>query len=92
MKEYLPLGSIVLLAEGKKAIMIYGRKQIHTASGEEFDYVACLYPEGNINEEFTYLFNHDQIEKVIHTGYTDDEDKQFVSEVLLNPDAENDPF
>jgi len=83
MKEYLPLGSIVYLTEGKKAIMIYGRRQIHASSGEEFDYVACLYPEGNINEEFTYLFNHEQIDRVVHTGYTDDEDKKFVNEALL---------
>ena len=82
MKEFLPLGSIVILKEGEKAIMIYGRKQIHAESGEEFDYVACLYPEGNINDEFTYLFNHDQINEVIHTGYSDDDDKAFVEEVL----------
>lgn len=83
MKDYLPLGSIVILKDGQKAIMIYGRKQIHTLSGEEFDYVACLYPEGNISDEFTYLFNHDQVREVIHTGYTDGEDKQFVKEALL---------
>jgi hypothetical protein len=83
VKDYLPLGSIVILKKGEKAIMIYGRKQIHASTKEEFDYVACLYPEGNINDEFTYLFNHDQIDKIIHTGYSDDEDKQFVAEMLV---------
>jgi len=82
MKEYLPLGSIVILKEGEKAIMIYGRKQLHATTREEYDYVACLYPEGNINEEFTYLFDHDQINEVIHTGYSDDADKEFVAEFL----------
>ena len=82
MKEYLPLGTIVILKEGEKAIMIYGRKQLHATTREEYDYVACLYPEGNINEEFTYLFDHDQINEVIHTGYSDDADKEFVAEFL----------
>ena len=82
MKEYLPLGSIVILKEGEKAIMIYGRKQLHATTREEYDYVACLYPEGNINEEFTYLFDHDQINEVVHTGYSDDADKEFVAEFL----------
>ena len=76
------LSSVVILKEGEKTIMIYGRKQIHAESGEEFDYVACLYPEGNISDEFTYLFNHDQIDQVIHTGYSNDEDLEFVKEFL----------
>jgi hypothetical protein len=78
MKEYLPIGSVVLLKEGEKNIMIYGRKQIHAESGTEYDYVACLYPEGNLNEEFTYLFNHDQIQGVIFTGYVNDDETEFV--------------
>ena len=78
MKEYLPLGSIVLLENGVKKIMIYGRKQLAVKTNEEYDYVACLYPEGNINEEFTYLFNHSDIREVVHTGYVDEENKAFL--------------
>ena len=62
--------------------MIYGRKQIHIETNKEWDYLACLYPEGNINEEFMYLFNHDQIDKVYFLGYRDDEELQFVEEKL----------
>jgi hypothetical protein len=82
MERYLPLGSVVVLVEGKKTIMIYGRKQIHASSGVEYDYVACLYPEGNLNDEFTYLFNHDQIDRILFTGFSDDADKEFVAEFL----------
>jgi len=49
MKKYLPIGSIVLLKNGNKKIMIYGRRQIQVTSGKIFDYVACFYPEGNVN-------------------------------------------
>ena len=34
MKEYLPIGSVVLLKEGKKKLMIYGRKQMQTSNGQ----------------------------------------------------------
>ena len=78
MKEYLPLGSIVLLENGEKRIMIYGRKQILAKTNDVYDYVACLYPEGNINDEFTYLFNHSDIREVVYTGFTDEEDKAFL--------------
>ena len=83
MDKYLPIGSVVLLKNGRKKIMIYGRKQMHVETGEEWDYLACLYPEGNINEDFMYLFNHDQIYKVYYLGYEDEEEKRFVEENLI---------
>jgi len=73
MKEtnLLPLGSIVLLKGGDKKLMIYGRCQLAADSNAEFDYVACLWPEGNLNVEYTYLFNGSDIETVVHCGYSD---------------------
>ena len=83
MKEYLPIGTIVLLKNGSKKVMIYGRKQIATENGQEFDYVACLYPEGNINDDFTFLFNNENIDKIIFKGYSDEEEVEF-QKVLNN--------
>ena len=51
MKNYLPIGSVVLLNEGNKKLMIYGRRQLDS-SRKLFDYIACLYPEGNISDDF----------------------------------------
>lgn len=82
MEKYLPIGTVVLLKNGSKRVMIYGRKQIHVETGQEWDYLACLYPEGNINEEFMYLFNHDQIDKVFYLGYKDEEELKFSNENL----------
>ena len=77
MKEYLPIGSVVLLNNGSKKIMIYGRKQLAADTGDEYDYVACLYPEGNINDDYTFLFNHDNIKEVIFKGFSDQEETEF---------------
>ena len=78
MKEYLPIGTVVILKGGRKPIMIYGRKQKHVKTEELLDYVACLYPEGHISEEFNYLFNHNQIEEVLYTGYRDEKEEAFL--------------
>jgi len=78
MKEYYPIGTVVILIDGEKPIMIYGRKQIHAESGVVYDYVACLYPEGNLSNEYTYLFNHDQIQEVLFTGYVSDAETEFL--------------
>lgn len=77
MKEYLPIGTVVLLKNGSKKVMVYGRKQLATENGQEFDYVACLYPEGNINDDYTFLFNNENIDKIIFKGYSDEEEVEF---------------
>lgn len=82
MKEYLPLGTVVVLKNGQKKIMIYGRKQISIKTKVEYDYIACLYPEGNINNDYRYLFNNEDIEKVFFRGYSDTEEERFLD--LLN--------
>ena len=51
-EKYLPIGSVVRLVNGTKKIMIFGRLQIQASSGQKWDYVACLYPEGNLNEKY----------------------------------------
>lgn len=78
MKEYLPIGSIVILNNGTKKLMIYGRRQINKSTGKIFDYISCMYPEGNINERYMYSFNHENIQEVIFRGYTDADEEKFL--------------
>lgn len=77
-EKYLPLGTIVLLKEAKKRMMIVGY-EVTTEEQEPktFDYIGCLYPEGVISPDRNLLFNHDQIEKIFFKGYTDEEDISF---------------
>lgn len=44
-------------------------------------YIACLYPEGNIDENYMYLFDHDSIEKVVFRGYSDAEEEAYLNEL-----------
>lgn len=79
MKQYLPIGSVVLLKNGKKKVMIYGRRQRRIVDvDKEYDYLACLYPEGNIDEDYMYLFDEDSIDEVVFRGYSDAEEEAFV--------------
>lgn len=76
-KVYLPIGSVVLLKQGKKRVMVYGRKI--KANGEDtvYDYVGCLYPEGALDNKNVILFNHDQIQMVYFIGFQDLEEIAF---------------
>lgn len=75
--EFLPIGSVVTIAEGGRPVMIYGRKQTQKEYEDLWDYVACLYPEGNIGEEYNVFFNDEDIEDILFVGFKTNIDRQM---------------
>ncbi len=47
-----------------------------------YDYIGCFYPEGYINPDYTFVFNHEDIEEIVFIGFIDEEEEAFVG--LLN--------
>lgn len=79
MNELLPIGSVVLLNDGTKRLMIVGVMQSDASGdGKEYDYLGVLYPEGHIGEGFQYLFNQEDIKEIVFRGYEDDERDVFL--------------
>ena len=77
-EKYLPIGSVVLLKDAKKRVMITGFAAKGKETGDKmFDYMGCLYPEGIISSEQNLLFNHEQIDKIFYIGYSDNEWKEL---------------
>lgn len=81
MKKYLPIGSVVLLKESQKRIMIVGVKQKQSDSDKVWDYSACLFPEGIIDPDRLYLFDADQIERLYFVGLQDGESLAFLDKL-----------
>lgn len=78
IKKYLPIGTVVLLKNAKKKIMITGFAVRGKESGTRiFDYNGCLYPEGVLASDKNLLFDHDQIEKIYYMGYISEEEREF---------------
>lgn len=87
VRELLPIGSIVLLNGAEKKLMIFGVRQTNEETGQQFDYVGVLYPEGNVGENVRYMFDHSDIQEIVFTGYSDDERTEFLNylhEYFLN--------
>ncbi|WP_374021047.1 DUF4176 domain-containing protein [Paenibacillus thiaminolyticus] len=61
--------------DGDRGIVIYAKAGPFLA--KLWDYIACLYPEGNIDPNQSYLFDHSQIETVFFTGYQDMEEVAY---------------
>ena len=82
-KNFLPIGSVVLLKGGEKRVMICGR--IQTKSGEDkiYDYSACFFPEGIVDPKHMFFFDHESIERVYFIGLQDVEELEY-QEALNN--------
>ena len=91
----LPIGSIVLLNNATKRIMVMGFSPIIKNSKEEvekkeWDYCGCLYPEGLLAPDQILVFDHSQIKEIYFKGFQDDEQIDFKKRYIeyLNEDDE----
>ena len=82
-EKYLPIGTVVMLKNGKKPVMIKGLAVSTKADVNlVYDYSAVLYPVGEVGGTQLAVFNHDQIEKVLFMGYVTEEQKQLNEKLL----------
>ena len=84
MKDtFLPIGSIVLLTNTLKKVMIIGYLVVSNNNSKIiYDYAGCMYPEGVISSEQVIVFNRNQIKEVIHTGLESLEEKNLVDKLM----------
>lgn len=90
MKKYLPIGSVVLLKNSSKRVMIAGFMQKQKESGRIWDYSACLYPEGIIHPDQLYLFDADQIDQIYFIGFQDKEGLDYLDRLSHYREGKND--
>jgi len=81
VKNLLPIGSVVLLKDGVKKVMIVGIKQTSIDDSVEYDYVGVLYPEGFLGGEYQFMFDHADISTVFFKGYEDIERETFIEKL-----------
>lgn len=85
VKELLPIGTVVLLKNATKRLMICGRIQTDVSTDTVYDYSSCYYPEGIINSREMFMFNNEDIERVYFIGFQDEEEfefRQFINKKL----------
>ena len=86
----LPVGTVALLKNSTKRIMIIGVCQLAADDPTKvWDYVGCPFPEGYLGPDKTYLFNNEQIDKIYAVGYQDEEQFGDSTDSLLQDFLEN---
>lgn len=78
IKDLLPIGSVIWLKDAERPLMIFGIKQSNLETGEEYDYIGVIYPEGNMGTDSQFLFQHKDIERVAFRGYETKERTEFI--------------
>ena len=72
------IGRIIYLKEGSQKLMIINRGPIVDIDNQKyiFDYSACNYPVGVVEDQI-YYFNEENIDKVVFEGYSDQDEVRF---------------
>ena len=94
-EKYLPVGTVVLLQNGTKRVMINGFCTMDASNPSKiYDYSGVLFPEGSLSSDQTLLFDHNQIVRVDHLGLVDQEEKEFkvkLNEIVASATAGGQP-
>lgn len=83
MKHLLPIGSVVLLKDATKKLVIIGILQVNPQENKVYDYLGVPYPEGYIGADNNFLFNHDDVNDIIFSGYVNPEREIFINTMEL---------
>ena len=80
-EKLLSLGSIVYLREGSLRMVVVGRHP--TVKKDEnkpimFDYAAVSHPIGYAGDDKMFYFNHENIDKVVFEGFSNEDDERFL--------------
>lgn len=88
LKNYLPVGSVVLLKGATKKTVIMGIMQniVDENKVTEYDYIGVMYPEGFLGRDSMIFFNHDAITDVIYKGYDNPERVELFEKLEANID------
>lgn len=74
----LPVGSVVLVGNSTKKVMIIGLCQKGGSDEVKlWDYAGVIFPEGYLDPNKLFLFNNDQITQIYALGYQDAEQIAF---------------
>lgn len=78
LEGLLPIGTVVLLKDSTKKVMIIGVCQRGGSDPDKvWDYTGVVFPEGFIAPDKMFMFNNEQIEQIFAIGYQDAEQLAF---------------
>ena len=81
-KDLLPIGSVVALEGATRKLMIIGLLVQDEQTKTMYDYIGEPFPEGYIDAETMFLFQHEDIKSVHFLGYLNAEAQAYRAELM----------
>jgi hypothetical protein len=90
-EKYLPIGTVVLLKNATKPVMITGYLPISSdpLNTTMYDYSSCMFPEGILSSDQNTAFNHEQIDRIMYMGLKNETSFKFLNEVKIIANLHN---
>lgn len=82
MEQLLPIGSVVTLQGASRKLMIIGIAVSDQQTDTTYDYIGEPFPEGYIDTETMFLFNHTDIQEVHFLGYVNAEVQEYRAQLF----------
>ena len=82
--EVLPLGTVVLLKDATRYVVVIGYSMIEHGEKKVWDYLGCPYPVGVVSSDSNLLFDKEQIDKIVHRGFSDEEGEEFRNQISVS--------
>ena len=82
-EKFLPLGTVCILKNAYKRVMITGFLIAGQEDNKRYDYMGCMYPEGILETDQILVFNHSQIKSVVFLGF-DDAERKLLNKRLMD--------
>ena len=80
-KDLLPIGSVVALQGATRKLLIIGTIVHDEQTNTTYDYIVEPFPEGYIDAETMFLFQHEDIDSVHFLGYINAEVQSYQASV-----------
>lgn len=81
MNMNLPIGSVVMIRQSDRRLMVIGRDQRDKKTNKIFDYIACYFPEGVQESSRVLHFNKEDILLVFSLGYLNEDELRLRREL-----------
>ncbi len=81
VKNLLPLGTVVTIDGLEHKLMIVEYFVKNKNSDKSFDYLAVLWPEGDITSETKFMFNAKDIDTIYFYGFVNSESLEFLEDL-----------
>ena len=80
-KDLLPIGSVVALQGATRKLLIIGTIVHDEQTNTTYDYIGEPFPEGYIDAETMFLFQHEDIDSVHFLGHINAEVQSYQASV-----------